>query len=654
MLISRVNIKNYKSMKDSGDIVVNTEIYALIGQNNTGKSTVLDAIQCIMPDGKKNIDISDFHDRTKNVVIELEMSGVDEEYIINKMYSKQCETANKKILDLMKTENSELKIEREKQKFIEKKQKFIEETKKLYEIENGKLLLRLTVTCEIKKTIETRTEGKKITEKDLKKILPTLKVIPAIRNPKNESTAGTNSYLKELIQMLDDSMKTNITINGNTINFNELEGVIAKESNTRCETLSKNISKKYSEILGNNDFSIKISSDISLSKGTTYSTKIIDNLTSLESDVLNCGTGYQSMLILSILETYLEISNTSNDYILIIEEPEVYLHPVLQRKMINTLLEISKSNQVLFSTHSAITISKMKANQVGLVMKENGKAKVTAIDIKKVIDELGIRPDDILMKDRIILVEGKDDKAIISSIIEKIKPNAINNVEIAYVGNCDNLKFYANAERIANSNYSKKLLIIRDADAKEPEKQAQLLLQELKKLTDNTESSYEDDFINNIYVIGKHSIESLFMDTEIIAKFSGLDSEICQKAIEIYNVVYDNVKKKNIGENEFKKYYQPKYFLEMNLDKYRCDKEKREKWNETYLNKWRNSINEIDEYNDSDFKMFKTVREEVNKYTYDKKNNKVDYLKEIVDEMSIEKLKKSLFGELTCKIEEFI
>jgi len=53
-----------------------------------------------------------------------------------------------------------------------------------------------------------------IKEADLKKILPILKVIPAIRDPKNESTAGTNSYLKELISMLDDNMATDISITG--------------------------------------------------------------------------------------------------------------------------------------------------------------------------------------------------------------------------------------------------------------------------------------------------------------------------------------------------------------------------------------------------------------------------------------------------------
>ena len=37
-------------MVESGNIFVDEQIMALIGQNNTGKSTVLDAIQCVFPE----------------------------------------------------------------------------------------------------------------------------------------------------------------------------------------------------------------------------------------------------------------------------------------------------------------------------------------------------------------------------------------------------------------------------------------------------------------------------------------------------------------------------------------------------------------------------------------------------------------------------
>ena len=51
MYIKKLRIKNDKSFVDSGDITVDGNVFAFIGQNNTGKSAVLDAIQCMFPSG---------------------------------------------------------------------------------------------------------------------------------------------------------------------------------------------------------------------------------------------------------------------------------------------------------------------------------------------------------------------------------------------------------------------------------------------------------------------------------------------------------------------------------------------------------------------------------------------------------------------------
>lgn len=90
----------------------------------------------------------------------------------------------------------------------------------------------------------------------------------------------------------------------------------------------------YSKTIGSDRYTIKIKSDVNISKGTSYFTTLTNKDTMISSDILNCGTGYQSMIILAMLETFVTLSQKNNDYILIIEEPEVYLYPTLQRKMI--------------------------------------------------------------------------------------------------------------------------------------------------------------------------------------------------------------------------------------------------------------------------------------------------------------------------------
>lgn len=217
-----------------------------------------------------------------------------------------------------------------------------------------------------------------------------------MRDPKNESTAGNNSYLKDIIQMLDDESKTDIILNNRPLTYSELNNVLSEETKKRCNTLAETITSYYNDAIGSRDFKIIIDASVNISKGTQYTTTIIDTTTGIMNDILNCGTGYQSMVILSILETYVQISQSNTQYILLIEEPEVYLHPKLQKRMIDTLLKISEKNQVIFTSHSPITVSKLASNNVKIVEKNNGEAKVLPISPKRVIDELGIKPDDIL------------------------------------------------------------------------------------------------------------------------------------------------------------------------------------------------------------------------------------------------------------------
>ena len=214
MKIKSINIKNYKSFLNSGDIDIEDNIFALIGQNNTGKSTVLDAIQCFFPDYKKNIDDREYHKNTSDSIeISIKFSGVSDEYIEMKLFPDLRKKHNEKITKLKDKVDD---IYKEKEKFKVAYQKKIRDLKIKYHIDNNEFFVKL---------IRPKNGSKKyylddntiISEADLKKILPNLKVIPAIRDPKTEGTAGTNSYLKDLIQMLDDSMQTDIRVNDSVI-----------------------------------------------------------------------------------------------------------------------------------------------------------------------------------------------------------------------------------------------------------------------------------------------------------------------------------------------------------------------------------------------------------------------------------------------------
>lgn len=453
--------------------------------------------------------------------------------------------------------------------------------------------------------------------------------------------------------MLDDDMATNISISGNeTVSYRQLNEIIAEESAKRCQSISNSITGYYNEAIGVNDFEVIVSSDVNISKGTTYYTKILDKSTNIESDILSCGTGYQSMIILSILEAYVELAQKKTEYILIIEEPEVYLHPSLQRKMIDTLLMISMNNQVIFSSHSPITVGKMERNQIKLVKREAGEATVSDITVSDVIRELGIRADDILVNKGIIFVEGQDDKVVIEYILNRIHPGASDEINVLIAGNCENLKFFANAEILINNKFNIPFLIIRDSDGMDVEQRTQELLSDIVKVGRNLSEDQIKDIKQSIFITSKYSIEGYFIN-ELLLKETGIEEQLLRNMIRCYDCQYNYFKESAVttaDRKQIAKWYQPKHLLENFEDKFKAtDDENREKHKMIYEAKWK-AFDRCQSC-ETDIECFFEGRNELNKFTHEKKLSKEEYLVQLMENYSLEELKMSDLKDLILALE---
>lgn len=141
-----------------------------------------------------------------------------------------------------------------------------------------------------------------------------------------------------------------------------------------------------------------------------------------KTDHSSQGAGDGFINIFNIVDS---LYDSSEDNIILIDEPEVSLHPDLQRKLFNLLLEYSKDKQIIISTHSPYFVDWETFSSYSKIIrfrKEEDKinyyelSEISKDNIKNILRDtnnihtLSLDTNEIFfLSDNIILTEGPDD-----------------------------------------------------------------------------------------------------------------------------------------------------------------------------------------------------------------------------------------------------
>lgn len=530
MKISSLRIKNFKSIRD---FEIKEVDYAciLVGKNNTGKTVVLDAIRAVM--GDYTIARKDFTFPNKPVEVTIGLELTEEDLQI--LYDRAAVSRYKKY------EAWERDF---KTKLPSYQDGVLTFTWQMYE--NGTVCFN---------------DGFKKNNTHIPVVLPKLYYIDNSRNLEEIERDFLHVQIDEE-QMMSLEENRCVFDEGKVcndcfkciglINQKKPEELTAFETarlleyklyHVNMHGFSESVNRCFRQNSGKNQ-DIQYKFNFSLDKVFEIDTILHNRDRDREENIHEASAGTRSIYILSLLEAYIEAEN-SLPSIIMIEDPEIYLHPQLQKSACEVLYKLSKKNQVIFSTHSPNMIFNFSSKQIKQVCLDDEYYTIAKEDeeIDRILDDLGYAANDLMNVSFVFIVEGKQDRSRLPLLLEKYyaeiydDDGKLQRVSIITTNSCTNIKTYANLKYMNQLYLKDQFLMIRDSDGKKPE----YLVKQLCNYYSNREAE-DKGYLprvtpRNVLVLKYYSFENYFLDPKVMAKIGVVKSED-----EFYNTLYQKFK----------------------------------------------------------------------------------------------------------------
>ncbi|MFD8352850.1 ATP-dependent endonuclease [Streptomyces coelicoflavus] len=196
--------------------------------------------------------------------------------------------------------------------------------------------------------------------------------------------------------------------------------------------------------------------------------------------------------------------------ILLVEEPEVHLHPALETALMQYLRNVSDKCQVFLTTHSTNFLDVGALKNVYMV----SKAPQTTVQLLNVSEaeeaipqELGIRLSSLFMYDRLVFVEGPSDEQILRIFAETLGVS-FGQASVGFVttGGARNFTHFATASTLAFlGKRNVRTIFLLDRDERNN--------RDLEKLR------AQIDGISELVVFERRELENYLVDPGVLARY---------------------------------------------------------------------------------------------------------------------------------------
>ena len=489
----------------------------LVGQNNTGKTTVLDAVRAV--GGEYEITPEDFGEDGANIEISVTLEFTPED------------------LELLHR-GGMVSQYRRKDAWLQDFQK------KLPSFRDGRLSFTMTANRSGRVRCQ---DGVRKHNPYLQEVFPKIYYVDTERNL--EALQGDLLLLQEdeILQrmrsgccMFNQAKKCNYCFScigliekkapGELDVFETAKLLDYKLYQLNLDDFARRVNQSFRKNGGRDQILYSMNRDVEQMLHVT--TEFRNPAQNLARPISRMGKGMRCIYLFSLLEAYTEIEENLPSIILI-EDPEIFLHPRLQKVSGEILYRLSRKNQVIFTTHSPNLLSNFNSRQIRqMVIREDGSSDIREkTDISAILDDLGYTAGDLMNVNFVFIVEGKQDKSRLPLLLQKYYSEVydaegrLSRVAIITTNSCTNIKTYANLKYMNQIYLRDQFLMIRDGDGEDPAVLGRQLCRYYEERNLEDMDRLPRVRPENVLILRYYSFENYFLNPKVMTQLGVVESE---------------------------------------------------------------------------------------------------------------------------------
>lgn len=411
MYISSVSIENFRAFKEKTVFHFNPGVTVLIGENDCGKSTVIDAIRYVLgttDQSWQRVELSDYH-----------QENTDNEIHITITFSNLTVREKAAFLEcLTYTKDEEILIINWSAKYMTN----VNPHRTFVSVNCGRNADVAAPSAEARELLRVT-------------------YLKPLRDAQAQMRSGRGSRLAQILSSIPDlNFGEREYKEGIDITSLSLAGIFDLSNQLLAEhKVIKAVNKGIGDILNtelmlNND---AVKTQITVAgDGNTDEKKIYSLLEKLDLNIQkdsvsnygNVGLGTSNLMSMAC-EMLLNQDNNELSTFMLIEEPEAHIHAQRQLKLIQSMQKKGENQQVIMTTHSPLLASVVELNNLLLIQNRKafsmreGKTMLDPSDYKFLERYLDATKANLFFAKGVIIVEGPGEALLLPTLAQLLNRN---------------------------------------------------------------------------------------------------------------------------------------------------------------------------------------------------------------------------------------